>query len=137
MSVATATVVLLVAWSVHIVMWRIRLPKSQLKTLLVIFVGAWCGAVFVGWLGDWRLVRFADGKTVVGFLYFCLCYWAAALSYVITYSAMEGDSPTLSLTRYLHGKGEEGISHEEIEDFFRQRPVLGVSGLLILKPCVN
>ena len=62
---------------------------------------------------------------VVGFLYFCLIYWSAALCYVITYSAMEGDSPTLSLTRHLHGKGAEGISHEEIEEFFRQRPFVG------------
>ena len=38
---------------------------------------------------------------------------------------MEGDSPTLSLTRHLHGKGAEGISHEEIEEFFRQRPFVG------------
>jgi hypothetical protein len=125
MSVATAAVVLIVAWSVHFVIWRIRLPKSQLKTLLVIFVVAWCGAVFVAWLGNWRLVRFADGQTVVGFLYFCLCYWAAALSYVITYSAMEGDSPTLSLTRHLHRRGAEGVSHEEVEEFFRQRPFVG------------
>jgi hypothetical protein len=125
MSVATAAVVLIVAWSVHFVIWRIRLPKSQLKTLLVIFVVAWCGAVFVAWLGNWRLVQFADGQTVVGFLYFCLSYWAATLCYVITYSAMEGDSPTLSLTHHLHRKGDVGISHEEIEEFFRQRPFVG------------
>ncbi len=106
-------------------MWRVRLPQSQLKTLLLIFVVAWCGAVFVAWLGNWRLVRFADGQTVVGFLYFCLCYWAAALSYVITYSAMEADSPTLSLTWHLHRRGAEGVSHEEVEEFFRQRPFVG------------
>ena len=38
---------------------------------------------------------------------------------------MEGDSPTLSLTRYFHCRGDEGISHEEIEEFFRRRPFVG------------
>jgi len=38
---------------------------------------------------------------------------------------MEGDSPTLSLTRHLHRRGDVGVSHEEIEDFFRERPFVG------------
>jgi hypothetical protein len=127
----TAFFTLLVAWLLHLALWRVRLPKAQLKALLMIFLLVWVAAVFALWASGAALFG------VVGFLYFCLIYWSAALCYVITYSAMEGDSPTLSLTRHLHGKGAEGISHEEIEDFFRQRPVLGVSGLLILKPCVT
>lgn len=65
------------------------------------------------------------GPLLAAFLYFCLIYWSAALCYVITYSAMEGDSPTLSLTRHLHRRGDEGVSHEEIEEFFQQRPFVG------------
>jgi hypothetical protein len=59
------------------------------------------------------------------FLYFCLTYWSAALCYVITFSAMDGNSPTLSLTRHLHAKSSDEISHVEIERFFRQRPFVG------------
>jgi hypothetical protein len=121
----SATFALVVAWAAHLLLWRVRLPKAQLKTLLVIFLATWCCAVFAAWLGDWRLVRFSDGQTIVGFLYCGLFYWAAALCYVITYSAMEGDSPTLSLTRHLHRKGAAGISRKEVEEFFRQRPFVG------------
>ena len=124
-SVLAAILVLLCAFVSHLLWWRVAVPTSQLKALLLVFLIAWCGAVAVVWFGDWRFVSFADGQTTVGFFYFCLFYWSAALCYVITYSAMEGDSPTLSLTRHLHRKGAEGVSHGEIEEFFRQRPFVG------------
>jgi len=96
-----------------------RLPKSQLKALLLIFIIVWAVMVVASFAGGWLI------KAVVEFFYVSLIYWSAALCYVITYSAMEGDSPTLSLTRHLHLSGEEGVSHEEIEEFFRQRPFVG------------
>lgn len=110
---------LLVAWLLHLALWRVRLPKAQLKTLLIIFLLVWTVVVAALCLSETTFFG------VLGFLYFSLIYWSAALSYVITYSAMEGDSPTLSLTRHLHRRGEEGVSHEEIEEFFRQRPFVG------------
>ena len=115
---------LFLAWIVHLAIWRWRLPRAQLKALLVIFAVVWALAalsVLTGFVGAWS---FAAGW-FVGFLYFCLIYWSAAFCYVITYSAMDGDSPTLSLTRPLHRRGDEGVSHEEIEEFFRQRPFVG------------
>jgi hypothetical protein len=121
----SAFMMIVCGWLLHLVMWRIRLPQAQLKALILIFAFTWCGALSAAWFTGWRFVSFADGQTVVGVLYFCLFYWAAALCYVITYSAMEGDSPTLSLTRHLHKRGAEGVSHEEIEEFFRQRPFVG------------
>jgi hypothetical protein len=115
---------LFIAWIVHLAIWRWRLPKAQLKALLVIFAVVWAVAAILALAGFVGAGSFAAGS-LVGFLYFCLIYWSAALCYVITYSAMEGDSPTLSLTRHLHRKAAEGVSHEEIEEFFRQRPFVG------------
>ena len=114
----------LFAFVLHLTLWRWRLPKAQLKTLLVIFALVWGVAALSVLAGVAGAGSLAAGS-LVGFLYFCLIYWSAALCYVITYSAMEGDSPTLSLTRHLHAKGAEGVSHEEIEEFFRQRPFVG------------
>ena len=124
MLVAFAGACLFTAWLVHLVLWRLRLPKAQLKDLLVVFAVVWAVAalsVLAGFVGTGSF----NAGSLVGFLYFCLIYWSAAFCYMITYSAMEGDSPTLSLTRYLHRKGAEGVSHEEIEEFFRQRPFVG------------
>jgi hypothetical protein len=114
----------LLAFALHLTLWRWRLPKGQLKALLVIFAVVWAVAalsVLAGFVGTGS---FAAGW-LVGFLYFCLIYWSAAFCYMITYSAMEGDSPTLSLMRHLHRRGGEGVSHDEIEDFFRKRPFVG------------
>ena len=107
------------AWAIHFFVWRARLPRAQLKALLLIFMLVWAVVVVASLAGGWPI------KAVVEFFYFSLIYWSAALCYVITYSAMEGDSPTLSLTRYLHRRGEEGVSHYQIEEFFRQRPFVG------------
>ena len=107
------------SWLIHLVIWRVQFPNSQLKALLIIFLSTWVTAVVFSVFSVWANTGLID------FLYFSLIYWSAALCYVITYSAMEGDSPTLSLARYLHRRGDEGVSHEEIEDFFRQRPFLG------------
>ena len=115
---------LFIAWIVHVVIWRWRLPKAQLKALLVIFAVVWAVAS-LSILADVAGAGSLAAGSIVGFFYFCLIYWSGALCYVITYSAMEGDSPTLSLTRHLHRRGAEGVSHEEIEEFFRQRPFVG------------
>lgn len=115
---------LLLAFLCHLAWWRIRLPKRQLRTLLLIF-----GTFFLLILGGmviWpELVALPAAPHWISWLYVTLFYWAAAFCYVITYSAMEGDSPTLSLMRYLHKAGPEGVSHDDIEEFFRQRPFVG------------
>ncbi len=107
------------AFCVHLLLWRWRVPNSQLKTLLIVFVSIYSASI------AFSAVSVACLASLLEFLYFSLIYWSAALCYVITYSAMEGDSPTLSLTRHLHRKGVAGISHEEVEEFFRQRPFVG------------
>lgn len=123
-ALAFAVSVFFVAWVLHICIWRLRLPSAQLKTLLLIFLLVWVAASAFLLVGA-KEMGLARDKVFVEFFYFALIYWSAALCYVITYSAMEGDSPTLSLTRHLHARGDEGVSHEEIEEFFRQRPFVG------------
>lgn len=112
------------AFVFHLVWWRIRLPQRQLRALLVIF-----GVFFVAALALYAmqpgLVALAGAAPWISWLYVALFYWAAAFCYVITYSAMEGDSPTLSLTRHLHGLRGSGMDRAELEEFFRQRPFIG------------
>ena len=123
-ALVSALLVFSVAWLLHICIWRLRLPRAQLKTLLVLFLVTWAiSSPFAVMCASAAGLSYEKG--FIEFVYFCLLFWCATLCYIITYSAMEGDSPTLSLTRHLHAKGDEGISHEEIEEFFRQRPFVG------------
>jgi hypothetical protein len=129
---------LLAAFLFHLGLWRVRVPVHQLKALLVIFGFFFAAASLVLLLSpDFSSFilhpsSLASGAWL-GWLYFALFYWAAAFCYVITYSAMEGDSPTLSLTRALDRAGAHGLSREEIEEFFRQRPFIGARLTALVK----
>jgi hypothetical protein len=57
-------------------------------------------------------------------LHVCLFYVSLAFYYVITYSAIEGDSPTLSLIRHLNASGGRGISSAELHEFLEARPFI-------------
>jgi len=123
-SLVYAILALVLALSLHLILWRYRIPKAQLKGLLIIFILVWVASTG-GLVIPWFIGGHCGQVGFVGYLYFCLFFWAASFCYVITYSAVEGDSPTLSLTRHLHRLGEKGVSSQEIEEFFRQRPFIG------------
>ena len=115
MSVFVSTLALfLAALGVHLALWRIRLPKYHTRTLLLVFASV---------LGVWVIVAVVTQP--IGWpqlLHVCLYYTSLALCYVITYSALEADSPTLSLIRHLHSAGSEGLSAEEVRSFMETRP---------------
>lgn len=121
--VALAFGALVAAFVFHLALWRLHLPDRQLRALLVIFTGFY--AVLASLVGFCPSAPELAGSPWISLAYASLFYWPAALCYVITYSAMEGDSPTLSLARHLHRKGDEGITREELEEFFRKRPFIG------------
>ena len=97
-----ALILLAAAFVFHLAWWRIQLPQRQLRALLVIF-GVFFAAAMVLYAVQPELVALPGAAPWISWLYVALFYWAAAFCYMITYSAMEGDSPTLSLTRHLHG----------------------------------
>jgi hypothetical protein len=100
---------------VHLVIWKIRLPKNQTVGLLNIFFAMFClgvGAALMRGFGIWEAGHMA------------LFFGSMSLCYVITYSAVEGDSPTLSLMRFLAQKGKAGGTQAEIDSFFAERPFI-------------
>lgn len=103
------------AWLLHAALWRLRRPRRPYRAMLWIFGGTWAVACLAGW-------RLGMALGPLEAFYASALYALAALAYAITYSAVEGDSPTLSLVRHLHRHGQDGIGPEEMEAFFRQRP---------------
>jgi hypothetical protein len=112
----TSWVLFFCALVVHLIVWKIRLPKFHTCTLLMLFA-----LVFV--LGCVGLVLFWQ-ISLAQFAHVALYYTALSLSYVITYSAFEGDSPTLSLIRHLDKDGAQGLSTEHVEEFLAARPFI-------------
>lgn len=131
---------LLAAFLFHLLWWRVRVPVQQLKALLLIFGAFFAAAsllVLLPWASSSLIVHPSSLASAsgawLGWLYFALFYWAAAFCYVITYSAMEGDSPTLSLTREFARRGAAGMSRDDIEKFFAQRPFIGARIAALVK----
>lgn len=112
----TTSVLLAVAWVLHILLWKIRLPRHQIPSLLLI-----SSAVLAAWI----MLDRSGLLSKVSALEACqtvLLYGASSLCYVITYSAVEGDSPTLSLTRLLADRKNAGLPQEDVEGFLAARP---------------
>lgn len=109
--------------AVHVVIWKVRFPKRHTPMLLII-----CIAVFFLWLA----VSLACHKALLTLLHTALYYWSLTLCYIITYSAIEGDSPTLSMMRFVEDRGADGCTSEEIARFVEEHPFIGarVSALL-------
>jgi hypothetical protein len=108
------------AFALHVVWWRIRLPRRQLSTLLRWLLGffpAGMGALCALnlWPVSWL---FTPAIGVVALIYFSF-----TITYVITYSALEGDSPSLSLMRWIASR-PDGATQEEIEAFMAERPFI-------------
>lgn len=105
--------VFVAALVVHLVLWRIRMPRHHTSALLVIFAVVFLLAIPVlltavpMWPDRMRMA---------------LLYLGASLCYVITYSAIEGDSPTLSLMRLLDRNGAGGMPKADVDHFLAERP---------------
>lgn len=102
-----------VSLATHLIIWRVRCPDQQIRALLIIFA-----AVFGLWLAGGRMFS----MTIVDVLHVALFYLSISLCYVITYSAIEADSPTLSLIRFLADAKTQGRSMDEIRRFMALRP---------------
>ncbi len=115
-------ILLLAAFSVHVCVWKIRLPRNHSKALMFIFLSV----LAIGILG-----AFVWGRTWIGMAdfgeYFQIiaAYVAVMLAYVVTYSGIEVDSPSLVMVLDVDRAGPEGLAQEcFIRDMNNERLVL-------------
>jgi hypothetical protein len=102
----------------HIVIWKIRIPRRQTSALLRIFMGTM--AVAFGALFHWG----STGPEAAGsvplylheYLQITFFHVSLTLAYVITYSALEADSPTLVIVKAIADAGPEGLGKELLYD---------------------
>ena len=109
----TTSALFLGAVMLHLLIWKIRLPKYHTRTLLILFALV---------LGAWLAALPLHHTDLPKLIHVCLFYTSLSLCYVITYSTIESDSPTLSLIRHLAHSGTRGVSLEEVREFLEARP---------------
>lgn len=121
---------LVMAFVLHLVVWKIRLPKRQIKTMLLIFFGALIlGSAYL-W-NDPSVALFGiDAPTrVTEFIRIALMFTAFTLAYMITYTGLEADSPSLVMVLNIAQAGPEGLSKDV---FFQQ-----MTDDILIKPRVR
>jgi hypothetical protein len=100
----------------HLMVWRVRKPASEYTSL-----SALCLAVVVFSLaGFYAIQPMISGSvrflpvTLFDYANFVMLYIALALSYLITYSAVQADSPTMTILLRIERAGPKGLSLEEM-----------------------
>src|SRR3989338_10174988 len=105
------------AFFLHVILWKIYLPKRQAKVLLQIFFGI----LIVGILFLINISSFVSEaenlvpQKIPEYLHICLIFISLTLSYMITYSALEADSPTLVMVMTIEKAGQEGLDKKEFD----------------------
>jgi hypothetical protein len=101
-----------IAFFVHWLLWRIRVPRRQTAALLAILLGmlpvglaamSWGpGARLAGPLGPWQCTHIA------------VFHVALSLAYVVAYSALEEQSPSMTLLLDVARAEPEGRTRDEL-----------------------
>jgi len=99
--------ILVFAFAIHIILWRIKRPTAQRGALLRIF-----GAVFLLFLS---VVAALSLLSFWECLHVGICYAPLALSYIALYSAIEADSPSLTMVKFVAAAGGAGRVREDFE----------------------
>jgi hypothetical protein len=106
----TGLSLLLLAFFVHIVAWRVRLPRRSIRALLCIFAATPLVVVPIYFA---IAPAFTDASDAVRILLF---YVSCALVYVVLYSAIESKSPSLAIVSYVASCGSAGCAEADFAD---------------------
>lgn len=106
----SASTLLVIAFVTHVIWWRLKVPRRQALTLAKLFLSvAVCGfaAIYASDL-------FSGQLPLPRFLLAVLLFGSVALVYLIFFSAMEEDSPSLTLIRLISEAGPRGIHRNDL-----------------------
>lgn len=103
------------AFLLHLIMWKIHLPRRQTKTILQIFFGVLIVCLLILWLAPLFIdnINTFISLTLPEYLLIVLFFVSLTLAYVITYSAIEADSPSLVMVMTVANAGPQGLNKEE------------------------
>lgn len=101
--------------AVHVLRWKLALPQNQLAALLKLILAVaalWLTANIGLWLTGARLgpLPLAFGACAL-VLFF---YLALAFAYVMLFSTIDADSPSITILLALSAAGEQGVPMDEL-----------------------
>lgn len=100
------------AFGLHVLLWRICLPRKHTDTLLFIFFSVLASGIFV--IEFFGVLPLGAEGSVFDYLRLVLFYISVALAYIISYSALEADSPSLLMTLAIHAAVAQGLEKSKL-----------------------
>lgn len=104
-----APLVFLGALLVQVVVWRWRAPVGQYSGLVALHVTVLAAATAVFYVTSHVLPA-----TAFDYLNFAMLYLALVAAFAITYSAIQADSPTMTILLAIEAAGSTGIAQQEL-----------------------
>jgi hypothetical protein len=99
-----------IAFFIHLLIWRIHLPKNHTKVLLIIFLEVLLVGIFL----LFNLQKF----NLFEYLQLCFLFISMALAYITTYSGIEVQSPSLKIVLKIAEAGTNGLNRGALYSAF-------------------
>ena len=132
------TILLMLSFGVHIVLWRLVIRDRRILTLLAIFAITPVLVILAGIATS--TLPALDEFSMESTFRVALFYGAFSLVYVVIYSGLESESPTLAIISYIASRGDAGCIDRELSDHIMTDDGIGsrvdlmeTSGLINLK----
>lgn len=103
------------AFFLHLIIWKIRLPKRQIKMLLLIFFGVLILGFVTLWNIPLKVLGLSVPSTIAEYLHIALFFTSLTLAYIVTYTALDVDSPSLVMVMNIANAGSEGLGKTAFE----------------------
>jgi hypothetical protein len=114
---------IITALIVHLAWWRIRVPYRQIPMLLLIFMSALPLSAALAYVAP--AIAAAVPGTAAEWFHVGLVYVPVSLAYIATYSAVEEDSPSLRIVRFVAQAGVSGRSRDDLTTILNDDVLVG------------
>jgi hypothetical protein len=106
-----------VAFLAHLALWRIWLPRHHIAVLLRLHaaVGAAGLALFALLPPGAALLGAPPPRTLAELLHVAVVYGSLALAWIVTYTALPADSPSLTMLMSIADAGPGGLPAADLE----------------------
>lgn len=96
----------LTAFLVHIIIWKIQVPKKQTISLIKIFFST---------LTIFFIILYYLRSDIFEYINVFIFFISLTFAYLFTYTALEADSPSLLMIMEIANAGFSGLSKEKLE----------------------
>jgi len=99
---------------IHVIIWKIHLPTHQ-KTILLLLFGGTLAVGMILFAANGKLINFfgiSVPRALSEFLQLFIFFSSLSLAYMVTYSALEADSPSLVMVMAIAMSKKEGLDEK-------------------------